>query len=198
MKPISVVATLAADRLETAMNVGSTPSMTHGWRPTSATNQPSSAAIQGNGRVHSATYRNAAVCLQRATGREIERDGEQGDEEEAERDHEAETPEQRRDVGHGAPRRLRDLGVGGVDDVGSFLLQEQGIAEIVGVVGQTRSSAGVGAVGPQFLQRVIGDEAGTDARLASATSSLMPGTSPLIERVAMRPSIQGTFIAKSV
>jgi hypothetical protein len=36
------------------MAVGSTPSTVHGWRPNSATNQPSSAAIHGAGIIHTA------------------------------------------------------------------------------------------------------------------------------------------------
>ena len=53
--------------LETPSPVGNTPSMTHGWRPTSATTQPSSAAIHGNGRHQAANLRNrrclSKLCL---------------------------------------------------------------------------------------------------------------------------------------
>jgi hypothetical protein len=49
-----VIHTLAAEMLETARNVGNTPSITQGCRPTSATIQPSSAASHGSGRLNSA------------------------------------------------------------------------------------------------------------------------------------------------
>ena len=42
---------------DTPMKVGSTPSIAHGWRPYSATIQPSSAASHGSGRLHRAMRR---------------------------------------------------------------------------------------------------------------------------------------------
>ncbi|MCY1380020.1 hypothetical protein D9M69_678000 [compost metagenome] len=54
-KPTMVISTVAAPRLETAAAVGSTPSMIQGCRPTSATIQPHSAAIQGRGIASTAT-----------------------------------------------------------------------------------------------------------------------------------------------
>ncbi len=50
--------TLCASVPETPRKVGSTPSITQGWRPYSATIQPSSAANHGSGRLHSAAHRN--------------------------------------------------------------------------------------------------------------------------------------------
>ena len=41
--------TLPAEMLDTARKVGSTPSITQGWRPSSATIQPHSTASQGKG-----------------------------------------------------------------------------------------------------------------------------------------------------
>ena len=75
--------TLPAEMLETPRKVGSTPSMTHGWRPYSATNQPSSAAIHGSGSSAIAAISSQRVLEQRAPRREPERDGEEADEEEA-------------------------------------------------------------------------------------------------------------------
>jgi hypothetical protein len=49
MKPASVISRSATLRWLADMAVGSTPSTVQGWRPNSATNQPSSAAIQGVG-----------------------------------------------------------------------------------------------------------------------------------------------------
>src|ERR1019366_2122963 len=58
MKPKSVTRTLFAEMLDTARNVGRTPSTTQGWRPTSGTIQPASAAIQGNGKENTSTQSN--------------------------------------------------------------------------------------------------------------------------------------------
>lgn len=59
-----VMITWLADRLDTPMKVGRTPSITQGWRPVSARIQPSSAASQGSGMMTTARRRN-----QRGTGR---------------------------------------------------------------------------------------------------------------------------------
>src|SRR6185369_15484901 len=50
---------------ETPSAVGSTPSIAHGWRPFSATIQPSSAASQGSGRLHSASLRYQRLASSR-------------------------------------------------------------------------------------------------------------------------------------
>jgi hypothetical protein len=66
--------------------------------------------------------------LQAAPARQIKGGCEQEDEIEAERDHDAERPEQDRDVGHGGERRLMDLRGARVLDVGPHALQQQRIA----------------------------------------------------------------------
>ena len=43
--------------------------MIHGWRPYSATNHPSSAAIQGSGRVHRQAQRNQRFSSRRTDAR---------------------------------------------------------------------------------------------------------------------------------
>src|SRR3569623_3671889 len=57
MKPVRLTSTWPAETLETPSAVGSTPSIAQGWRPYSATIQPSSIASQGSGRLHSAIFR---------------------------------------------------------------------------------------------------------------------------------------------
>jgi hypothetical protein len=56
MKPASVSSSVLAPRLDTATAVGSTPSITHGWRPNSATSQPDSMAIHGSGIASTASF----------------------------------------------------------------------------------------------------------------------------------------------
>src|SRR5262249_16870235 len=56
-KPLRLNQTWLAGMLETERKVGSTPSMVQGWRPYSATIQPSSLDIQGRGNASNASRR---------------------------------------------------------------------------------------------------------------------------------------------
>ena len=62
-----VVHSAAGVSVEVARKVGKTPSIAQGWRPISATIQPSSAASQGSGIANSAIRWNqrASICLRR-------------------------------------------------------------------------------------------------------------------------------------
>ena len=162
------IQTLHAGTLETERKVGSTPSMVQGWRPPSATIQPSSAAIQGSGKRpagRSCRNRRWRSSCAASTGEHRRRCANSAMKKKPSADHDAEAPEQRRDRRHGVER-------GGLDlrrrvasaTFGRIALQQQRIAEIVDmrverVAAQPRSSRSRA----QALHRAIGDHAAADA-----------------------------------
>ena len=87
-----------------------------------------------------------------------EQQREERDEIEAEPHHDAEAPEQREDVGHRAGGGLGDGGVIGLARIVDIALEQERIAEIIGVVAQRRPRTGIVAVGLQRFERVVGDE----------------------------------------
>ena len=130
-KPARLSATLDGRIGETARNVGSTPSIAQGCRPCSATNQPSSAATHGSGRPKERAFKNSRLSSNAPTGSKIEAEGEQCDEKEAEPDHDAERPEQRRDGGYRVPGGLVDLRRRRLRGVLHVRFEQQRVAEIL-------------------------------------------------------------------
>ena len=108
-------------------------------------------------------------------------------------DHEAKRPEEHRHIGDRAVRGLVDFGRRGVFDIRPDALEKQRIAEIADMGVEPVAQTGIVGIFLDRQQGLIGDEAVRDALRAAATRSLMPGTGVLTERVAIRPSTQGTF-----
>ena len=147
MKPKRVTRTLLAEMLDTARNVGSTPSTTHGWRPTSATIQPDSAAIQGSGRRERQSPKQPARSQNRPRRYEIEGKAEQKDKEKAKPDHETERPKQQSHGRHRTPGGLFYFSFGRVLDIRADFLEKKRIAEIVGVLLELSPSVHISLVG---------------------------------------------------
>ena len=78
-----------------------------------------------------------------ASGGEVKPDRKQADEEEAQTDHHPKRPEYRRDRRHGVPGSLIDLRRGGLGRIIHVLAQQQGVAEIFGMVFQRLPGRGV-------------------------------------------------------
>ncbi len=172
--------TCATDSDDDPRAVGRTPSIAQGWRPYSATTQPNSAAIQGSGHDQSEGCQKAPA-VELALADLPERRREQHDEVEAESDHDAERPEERRDVGHGVLRGAGDRRVVGLARIVDVSLEQQGVTEVGRVRRQGLSRVLVGPILAQTLKRVIGDEAVLDPllRLGDEIENAFDG---LIER----------------
>ena len=123
--------------------------MVHGWRPYSATNQPISEAIHGSGMNHNA-QRSSQRFSWKVFLAEYQNDSANSSEEgEAQRDHDAEGPEHRRDPGDRVARRLARSFPASPGDVGGVLLQQQAVAEIGLVLFEAGFGRIVGGLGAQ-------------------------------------------------
>ena len=126
-------------------------------------------ASQGSGRLYSASFSNQRYAVELRARRQPERQGEEGDEEEAHADHEAEAPEQRRHASARCRRRpwLISCSVALPMSV-AIALQQQRIAQCPASASRTSAlRMQVAAVGAHLLQRRVGDMAVADAFLGA-------------------------------
>ena len=120
-------------------------------------------ADPGRGENEQSRSQEPAIAVEAAHHREPEGEGEEGDEEQPEADHDPEGPEEGRHMGHGAPGRLLDLLRRGVGDIVGEALQQQGIAEIADMGVEIGPGGAVGGIAADLGQRPIGDHAALDA-----------------------------------
>ena len=149
-------------RHDTERNVGSTPLIVHGWRPYSATIQPSSQATHGSGMLHTAR-RSSQRCGARLRSARKKNDAAKMNRNSMPKpDHDPEAPEQRRHLGNRVVGgRLLLLGRR-VDDVGRVLLEQQAEAEVLLVLFEQRARLGAPVAAAQLLQLRVGDAAALD------------------------------------